>query len=91
VDGEDVRVVQLCNRLGLTLEPGETVGVLCHSLMDHLYRHIAVKPLVTGAVDLSHPALADLLDDAVMAEGGADEVLHCLGSCGAMLSQLGGG
>jgi hypothetical protein len=35
-----------------------------------------------------HPALADLLDDAVVAEGATDEVSHCLGSSGAMVSQF---
>jgi len=28
----------------------------------------------------SYPTLADLLDDAVVAEGATDEVSHCLGS-----------
>jgi hypothetical protein len=31
---------------------------------------------------------ADLLDDAVVPEGATDEVSHCLGSSGPMVSQL---
>jgi hypothetical protein len=33
-----------------------------------------------GAVHLPHPTLADLVDDAVVAEGATDEVSHCQGS-----------
>jgi len=76
VNGKDVRVVELGDRLRLSLETCETVGVLSHRFMEHLDRHIPIEPLIVGAVDHAHSALADLLDDAVVAEGGADEVLH---------------
>jgi hypothetical protein len=45
--------------------------------MDHLYRHIPIQPLVMRPVNLAHPALADLLDDAVVPEGATDEVTRC--------------
>ncbi len=41
-------------------------------------------------VHLTHPAFADLLDDAVVPEGATDEVSHCLDSSRAMVSQLQG-
>ena len=72
VDGEDVRVIELGDGLGLALETREPIGVGGHRLRQHLDRHIAIEPLVVRAVDHAHPALADLLDDAVVAEGGAD-------------------
>jgi len=32
---------------------------------------------VARPIDLTHPTLADLLDDVVMPEGATDQVLHC--------------
>ena len=37
-----------------------------------LQRDVAVEPLVVGAIDDAHAAFADLLEDAVVAEGLAD-------------------
>jgi hypothetical protein len=80
VDGEDVRMVQLGNGLGFSFEAGQTINILSHSLMQHLDCHIPIQPLVVRPVDLAHPALADLLDDAIVPEGATDEVSHCWGS-----------
>jgi hypothetical protein len=46
------------------------------------------KQSMAGARKIPDPALADLIDDAVVPEGATDEVSHCLGSCGAIVSQL---
>ena len=43
-------------------------------LGDLIYRHVPVEPFVMRPVHLSPPASADLLDDAVVAEGGADHL-----------------
>lgn len=40
------------------------------------YRH-DLEPFVVGAVDLSLPTLADLFDDAVVANVATDVVLNC--------------
>jgi len=77
VNGKDVRVVELRHRLGFALESSETIGILCDILMQHLDRHVAIETLVVRPVHHPHPTGADLLDDAVVAEGGADEVRHC--------------
>ena len=42
--------------------------------------YLTAELSVFGPVHLTHPASADLLDDAVVPEGATDEVLHCLGS-----------
>jgi len=39
-------------------------------------------------VHLSHPALADLVDDAVVAQSATDEVSHCVWFPGGMVPQL---
>ena len=79
------------------LRPGMTYDLspsffdpIMSRLGDLIYRHVPIQPFVMSPVNLTHPALADLFDDAVMAEGAIDEVLHCLGSSGAMVSQLRG-
>jgi hypothetical protein len=74
-------VGELGDSLGLGLESGETVMSLGHRLRQHLDGDITVESLVVGAVDLSHAAGADLLDDTVVAECATDEVLHCSDSC----------
>jgi len=65
------------NRLRLALEPGQAVDILRDILMQHLDRHIAIQPLIVRAVNLPHPALTDLLDDAVVTEGATNEATHC--------------
>ena len=68
---------KLGNSLRLPLEPGQPLSILRNRLVQHFDRHIPIQPFITSAVDLSHPTLADLLDDAVVAEGGANKVRHC--------------
>ena len=46
-------------------------------LGDLIYRHVPIKPFVMSPVNLTHPARADLLDDAVGPERATDEVTHC--------------
>ncbi|MBD3853454.1 MAG: hypothetical protein IFJ96_01625 [Acidobacteria bacterium] len=48
-----------------------------HCLGQHLDGDVPIQALIVRSVDLTHPALADLLDDAVVPEGSTDEVLHC--------------
>jgi len=76
MDGKDVWMIQLGNSLCLSLETCETIGILSHSLMKHLNRNVPIQPLVVGAVHHPHPAGADLLDDAVVAEGATDHFCH---------------
>jgi hypothetical protein len=48
------------------------------------------QPFIMRSVDLAHPALADLPDDAIVAKGATDEVSHCLGSWGNGSAESGG-
>ena len=77
VDGEDIRMIEPGDRLGLSLEARDAFRVLSDRCRQHLDRHVPIEPLVARPVDLAHPTLADLLDDAVVAEGATDEVSHC--------------
>jgi hypothetical protein len=67
-DLEDVRVGQLGHGPGLALEPHQPICLLCYRLGQHLDRHLAVKPLVVGAVHLPHPTRTERLEDLVASE-----------------------
>ncbi len=67
-------MIQLGDRPCLALETSEAIGVLSHSHMEHLDRHISIQPLVMRPIHHAHPACADLLDDAVVPESAADDV-----------------
>ena len=64
-DFENVRMGQLGDRLGFALEAGQAVGVLGQRLGQDLDRHVSIKPLVVGPVDLSHAARAERRGDLV--------------------------
>ena len=76
VDGGDVRVVQDAGGLRLLLEPSEAIAVLGEGGGKHLHRDVAAEARVLRAVDLSHPAGADLAEDLVRAEPGAGGERH---------------
>jgi hypothetical protein len=42
-----------------------------------MYPHIPIETLIVRPIDLTHPARADLLDEAVGPERATDEVTHC--------------
>ena len=71
VDGADPAVIQLRERHGLAAKALDRflidqVGV------EHLDRDAAIERFVDRLVDGAHPASADLLDDAVLADGAPD-------------------
>jgi len=72
VDRGDVRVIEGGEHLRLPLEAGEAVSVVGKGFGQHLDRDLTVEPGVGGAVDLAHPALAQLGGDLVGAEARAD-------------------
>src|SRR5262249_28628813 len=59
VDLRDVGVVQCCECLGLTLEPGEAIGVLREGIGKNLDCDLLTEVGVSGAIDLAHPTCAD--------------------------------
>ena len=66
VDLEDVRVRERRDRLGLALEPREVHRVVRHLARKDLDGDLAVELGIDRPPDLSHAALTDLLDDAVV-------------------------
>jgi hypothetical protein len=66
IDGGDVGVVQRGQQLGLAVEARQPLGLARHVGRKHLDRDLAVEGGVLGLPDHAHPALADLLDQAVV-------------------------
>ena len=68
IKGADVRMVELRNHLGFTLEARLAFGALGQVLREDLDGNRPVEPSVLGFVDLAHAPLADWGEDFVRAE-----------------------
>src|SRR5208282_2571554 len=78
MDGADVRMVQGGCRLRLALEPSQGLRVTDNLFREELQSDKTVQGQVFSLVDDTHPATAQLLDDAVVAQFKADaEILSC--------------
>ena len=73
VDRHDVGMVEAGRDPRLALEPIPENLILCIAVGEDLERDVPVEPLVTGAVDLTHPTPADELLDAVPRDLRADD------------------
>jgi hypothetical protein len=71
VDRDDVRMVQRGERPRLSPEPRPVIGIEARGVEEELERDVAAERGVVRAVDGTHAALGDLLDDAVLPEEGA--------------------
>ena len=58
IDGDDVRMVELCERLCLAPKAAETLGILRHFGGQYFKSHVAAKLGVGGAIHLAHAASA---------------------------------
>ena len=65
VEGADVRVVQLRDRLGFAIEAGFALGAFGEVLGEDFDRHRPVEARVLGFVDLAHAPGSDGRDDLV--------------------------
>jgi hypothetical protein len=68
MDGPDVRVAHRRQEPGFPLEAGATVGIRRELARKHLEGDVTPESLVPGAIHLAHPALAQLLEDAIWPE-----------------------
>ena len=59
----DVRMVKLGQKLRLQREPLQTLAVLDKRRGEHLDRDVAIQPRIARAVDFSHSARADGIED----------------------------
>ena len=66
IERGDTRMVQRREKLRFTLESQETIFVLRKLRGKQLDRHFPPQLGIVRAIDLAHPALADLFDDFVV-------------------------
>ena len=64
-------MVQRRERLSLACEPGESFGLASKFVWQDFERDVTIQFRIASAVDLPHPALADMRNDFVDAEPGA--------------------
>jgi hypothetical protein len=76
VEHADVRVVQAGDRLRLALETRSAVRVGTDVRRKYLDVDRAIEAGVAGAVDLTHAAFAQLLEDLVRPDAGAGDEAH---------------
>src|SRR5207249_3310568 len=76
VDRQDVRMVELGQRLGLGLESLDETVILEQFRRQCLQSDLAAQRLLHRAVDDRHPAAAEALDDLVLAQPGPGQVFH---------------
>jgi hypothetical protein len=77
VDGDDIRVREAGERLGLVAQVGPAHAVLGEGAAQELERDLATELLVLGGEDEAHPALVELAEDREVADacaGLAEEV-----------------
>ncbi len=74
VDGADVGMVQRGRGLRLALETGQACGSWATSSGRNFRATKRSSSRVLGLVDDTHPAAAELLDDAVVRDGLADHL-----------------
>jgi len=72
VKGGDVRVAQRGQHLRLALKASQSFWIVGKLVGQDLDGDVTRQVRVLGAVDLSHPACADLFRDVVVRERGAD-------------------
>ena len=73
VDGADIGVVQGRGGLGLAPEAFQCLRVLGHVIGQELEGNEATERRVLSLIHHTHPAAAQLLDDAVVRDGLADQ------------------
>ena len=66
VNVRDVRVVECGRGRRLLLEAAHPILVSGHVRRENLQRHFAMEPRIFRQINLTHPAGADLGDDAVV-------------------------
>ena len=75
VDGADVGMIQRGSRLRFALEAAERLGIAGDFVGQELEGDETAQPRVFGLVDHTHPAAAELPDNAVVRDGLADHNL----------------
>ena len=76
VDDEDVRMIERRGGSRLGVEPAQTIGVGGDLRRQQLQRDRTIELRIVRAIDLAHAAGADPRDDAIAADGAADQLVR---------------
>jgi catechol 2,3-dioxygenase-like lactoylglutathione lyase family enzyme len=79
VQGDDVGVLEAGDDGRLPFEAGPSLRVVRDLGRQHLDRHVSSQAAVVAAIDVTHPAGAELLEDVVVREPGTDQDACLLG------------
>ena len=77
IDRADVWVIQRGRSLRFSLEAGQGLWVSGPILSQKLKRNEAMETRILSFVNDSHPAAAELLNDAIMRDGLTDHKAQC--------------
>ena len=77
MDGTDVGMVEGRSRLRLSLEAGQGLWVGCYFVWQELQRNKSVQRYILRLVHYAHSTATELLDNAVVRDGLADELGGC--------------
>ena len=79
IDRADIGMVQGGSCLRFPLKPGQRLGVFGYRIRQKLQCDEAVQLHVLSLVNNTHPATTELLDNAVVRDGFADQDWTCSG------------
>src|SRR5215470_1046677 len=77
VDRADVWMIQGGGSFGFTLEPAQGLWVFGYVLRQELEGHKTTELHILGLIHNTHPATAELLDDAIVRDGLTDQLGGC--------------
>ena len=70
-------MIQCRGSLGFALEAAESLLIFGHFIGQELEGHKATEFDILGLIDDTHPAATQLLDDAIVRNGLADQLKSC--------------
>ena len=85
MNGADVGMIQRGRGASLALEPAQRLPVASQFVRQELERDEATEPGVLRFVNHAHSAAAELLDDAVVGEGLADQGIGASGALSVLV------
>jgi hypothetical protein len=78
MDLRDVRMIECRQELRFPAEPCEAIGIVGDGGQQDFDRDVTIQLRIAGAIDLAHPARADLGGDFIRAESGAGSQSHAI-------------
>ena len=76
MDVRDVGVIQRGQKLRLTLEPREAIGIAGKESREDLDRDVAIQLLVAGTIHLSHSAFAKFGENVIWPDRASNAERH---------------